>query len=189
MLRAKAVKPSLIQEADFREITRYPELCLTVVYIQLGEDPDPRTKWLVCGQTRLISTKDRFDGTWRLEAYLPAGVTDFEHDSAYAFKLPLIGVQFGSVEYHQTILTAWVDPNADGYFKDFNVPRAGYNPMKLPGAELCDLGEHGYTCNLKPHMIVPEKHYVPPFDAELYEVVKGKKVRIVISPVFPKEDE
>lgn len=189
MRPAKAIKPSIIEEADFREITRYSELCLTVVHIQLGEDVDPRTKWLVCGQSRLIPQRDRPDGTWRLEAYLPVGVTDFEHDSAYAFKLPLIGVQFDSVNYHHTQVTAWVDSNADGYFKDFAVPRSGYNPMKLPGAELCDLKDHGYTCYKKPHMIVPEKHFVPPFDPELYEVVKGKKVMVVFSPVFPKEDD
>jgi hypothetical protein len=191
MLRAKAIKPSpIIQETDLREITRYSELCLTVVTVHLDWDRANMVKWLVCGQSRLIPQRERSDGTWRLEAYLTVGVTDFEHDSAYAFKLPLIGVQFDSVSYHQTQLTGWVDPNGgDESFPDFHVPRPGYNPMKLPGAELCDLGEHGYTCYKKPHMIVPEKHFVPPFDAELYEAIKGKKVEILISPVFPKEDK
>jgi len=195
MLRSNAVikPPSIqVQETDLREVTRHSDLCLTVVSIQtVSWDRNSRVKWLVCGQSRLCPQNDRPDGRWKLEAYLPSGVTDFEHDSAYAFRLPLIGVQFEGVSYGQTTVLAWIDPNEDPELgmSDFHVPRPGYNPMKLPGATLCKAKDHGYTCHKKPHMIVPEKHYVPPTDKDLYEAVKGKRVEILFSPVFPKKED
>jgi hypothetical protein len=176
--------PSIVQETDLREITRYPELCLTEVYVQLTRDRQSRVKWLICGQSKLIPQHDRRDGRWRLEAYLPEGVTDFEHDSGYAFKLPLIGIEFEMVDYHQATFHGWVDPSND--HEDFRVPRPGYNPMKHPKAVTCKPSKY---CEGN-HVIVPEGFWAgPPSDVELWNVVKGKKVEILISPVYPKEED
>lgn len=174
--------PGLVTETDLREITRNPELCLTEVWIQTSWDTQSRIKWLICGQSKLIPQRDHRDGRWRLEAYLPDGVTDFEHDSGYAFKLPLIGVEFEMVDYHQATFHGWVDPNDQD---DFRVPRPGYNPMKHPQAKKCKPSEY---CP-GGHMIVPEGFWAgPPTDIELWKAVQGKKVQIYISPVYPPEE-
>jgi hypothetical protein len=185
MTAAKAKASQIVLETtDLREITRNPELCLTEVYVQTGRDIQSRIKWLICGQSKLIPQRDHRDGRWRLEAYLPDGVTDFEHDSGYAFKLPLIGVEFEMVDYHQATFHGWVDPNND--HEDFRVPRPGYNPMKHPKARKCEPSKY---CPGN-HMIVPEGFWAgPPTDTELWKAVQGKKVQICIGPVYPKEED
>jgi hypothetical protein len=182
-MQAVAEKPFIVQPTDLREITRNPKLCLTEVYVQLGWDIQTRIKWLICGQSRLVPQRDRRDGRWRLEAYLPEGVTDFEHDSGYAFKLPLIGIEFEEVDYHITSFHGWIDPS--NYREDFRVPRPGYNPMKHPQAQKCKPSQY---CEGK-HVIVPEGFWAgPPTDIELWEAVQGKRVQIHISPVYPPEE-
>ena len=128
--KTEAYKP---ETTDLRDIGRASDCCLTVVTLYL--DWETKLRWLVLGESRLRTQRDRPDGRWRLEALLKAGVTDFEHDSAYALGLPLIGVHFDGIEYHQTKLTAWIDPNeANG----FHVPKPGYNPMTHPEAHVCN---------------------------------------------------
>jgi hypothetical protein len=157
------------------------------VTIELGWGPDgriERVNWLVFGQANLRPSRDRPDGRWRLDARMTGGVTDFEHDSAYALKLPLIGVVFENVDYHASVFTGWVDPNINvDDSSEFRVPRQGYDPTKLPDAHMCKTGE----CKKNPHIIVPEGFWLPPFDLELYRAVRGKKVEIRISPVYPKK--
>lgn len=178
-MKPEAYKP---ETTDLKDISRAPDRCQTIVTLVL--DWDTKLRWLVLGESRIRTQRDRPDGRWRLEAYLKAGVTDFEHDSAYALRLPLIGVHFEGVEYHQTRLTAWVDPNeAD----DFHVPKPGYNPMKHPKIHVCK-GEHCTRDDPSGHIIVPEGLYVPPFEADLYRAVRGKQVEILISPVRKDEE-
>lgn len=107
----KAPLPDLY--TDLRGITRDPKRCRTTVMIELKWDT--KIEWLEFGQAQIRSQMDRPDGRWRLEGRITEGVTDFEHDSAYALRLPLIGLQLGSltVHYHTTHFTAWVDPNAE----------------------------------------------------------------------------
>lgn len=168
-----------IEPTDLRSITRHPDRCLTTVSLQV--DWKTKLEWLRFGEANIQYFEKR--KTWSLKAYLPAGATDFEHDSAHALQLPLIGLQFGdlTIHYHTIFLVAWVDPNE---FDGFRIPRPGYDPMNLPGATKCNSKE----CRKTPHIIVPEGHYAgPPKDLELFRAVAGKRVEICIGPVFPEE--
>lgn len=171
------------QKTDLREVTRDAARCLTTVFVEPDWDSANRYKWLVFGAAILRPARDgRSDGRWKLQAHLTEGATDFEHSSGYALGLPLIGVQFESVEAHQTRLFGWVDPDdADG----FHVPRPGYNPMKHPKAKMC---EGGRDCRRgEKHIILPDGMWYPPIDVELYRAVRGKKVEIRIG--IPHDDE
>lgn len=161
-----------VELTDLTEITRNNKVARTVVYLDIGYGE--KIQWLTLGQAEV-----RNEGKicW-LAAYLPEGVSDFEHDSAYALRLPLIGLKLEHVWYHTTYLTAWVDPNDA---ESFHVPLPGYNPMKLPGASIC---KEKYCGNK--HPMVPEGHYVPPHNKELFEAVRGKKLEIVIGLVDEK---
>lgn len=175
---AERVARAGLGTVDIRAITRRSDSCLTTVTVHL--DWQTRLRWLVFGEAQIQRLKRNF----LLKAYLPAGVTDFEHDSAYALRLPLVGLELDDllVNYQQTHLVAFVDPSEP---KDFRVPRAGYDPLKMDGTVTCSHGE----CKKSPHLIVPEGHYAgPPFDRELYEAVRGKRVEIVAGPAPSKKD-
>jgi hypothetical protein len=102
--------------------------------------------------------------------------TDFEHDSAYALSLPLIGLEFQGVHYHQTQIRAWVGVNPE----HFHVPLPGYDPTKHPKAVVC-------TNCPKKHPIVPEGFYFPPFERELFKKIRGREVLIKVGPA-PSEE-
>lgn len=168
---------------DLRAITREPDRHLTT--IKLFRDHFRGKEWIVMGQARLIA-RDRSQGpsVWTFDAYLPVGVTDFEHDSAYAIRIPLIGVEFRSIYYGHTEIVAVIDPmNYDG----FHVPPPGYNPMKLDDAHEC---KSDY-CKDEPHIIVPEGNYVPPTNKELFKMVRGRFVEITfgVPPERTDHDE
>jgi hypothetical protein len=107
--------------------------------------------------------------------------TDREEDSAYACILPLIGVEIASVYYHNTTVSAWIDPDCATPFTQFHVPKPGYDPREHKDAVMCQ-SESCLETPLEdgggPHVIVPEGFYTPPFDEELYEQVRGKQVEI-----------
>lgn len=161
---------SALEYTNLNDITRNSDVAITLVTIQ----PDYRKfreafRWLEFGEAELRND-ERI--CW-LDARLTAGVTDFEHDSAHALRLPLIGLTFQHLWYQNAYFKAWVNPNdPDG----FRVPRAGYNPMKLPDAYTC---ESDY-CKEEPHIVVPEGYYCPPYDEELYEAVRGAELEIII---------
>jgi hypothetical protein len=169
-----------IPETDLTKITRESKTQRTEVFVEWGHH-EQKLRWLTLGQSRLRRAHDRDDGCWQLAAYLTAGVTDFEHDSAYALQLPLVGLHFKSVEYQRATFEAWVDPNPND-LSSFHVPRPGYNPMKLPEAYICKMKGQ---CAKEPHIIVPEGFYVPPVDEDLWLLVRGRRVEIRIGPVPP----
>jgi hypothetical protein len=170
-----------VKPTDLRGICRRADTCLTVVTIHM--DWQTSVEWLRFGEAQLRHREH--DGTDELKAFLTEGVTDFEHDSAYALSLPLIALRFESLDYHSTRLSAWVHPDDSDAFR---VPRPGYDPMKHPKARICSSRASGSRsprssdalCG-KPHVIVPEGHYLPPRDAQLYSLVKGKRVEIRIT--------
>lgn len=174
--------PFKVEPTDLREITRYPELCRTVVKLFPSWDSREAFDWLIAGQGE-FRQHERFK-TWELLMRLTAGVTDFEHDSAYAFQLPLIGLTFDSLYYHRTTFVAWVDPND---FEKFRVPRPGYNPMKHKDTYLCK-DKDCRREDKKGHMIVPEDLFAGPRpDAELFKAVRGKRVEVTFGPVYKDE--
>lgn len=163
-------KPAQPPVLDLTAITRDTDVCSTRVRLHL--DWDTRLDWIVMGLANL----DYSDGTksWRLTARMSA--TDFEHDSAYAIVLPLVGVTFESVMYGCTQLVAWVDGSRND---DFHVPEPGYNPMTLPNTTKCKQCKGDDA-----HLIVPEGCYVPPYNDALWQMVRGKRVEISVGPKF-----
>lgn len=159
-----------LKPTDLRAITRRADRCVTTVRVQM--DWETHIDWLTFGEAQLRLHEKQ--GVWDLMAYLNGGATDFEHDSAYALSLPLIGLAWERLYHHRSTFTAWVHPAAES--RDFRVPRSGYNPMALGVAQTCR------RCTPH-HPIVPEGHYQPPFDAELYKLVAGKRVEITIGTV------
>lgn len=172
----------VLGETDLRGITSDTKRCISIVTLDMGVNErgsETKLKWLVFGAAMLKQARDNFDGRWFLEAYMK-DATDFEHDSALALRLPLIGLRICRVRHQHTIMAAWVDPNedvsSDGRWAEFHVPRAGYDPTKHPEACVCKTGQ----CKSKPHPMVPPGFYVPPFDLDLYMAVRGKKVEITL---------
>lgn len=173
---------------DLRAVSRDPKRCVTHVYIQTNPWDRERHEWLIFGAAQLRHQKESSpDGRFRLEGRMTSGVTDFEHDSAFVVRLPLIGVQFDGllIHNHYAFLVGWVDPDGAD---DFHVPGPGYDPTKHKDAHRCKMKECVKE-DPKSHIIVPEGFYVPPFDPELYKLVRGKRVEIRIGPVLPEEDE
>lgn len=181
-----------IEEIDLRSICRQPNRYGVTVFLvnRLGRG----TGWLRLGQANL-ERNDRssspIENFWTLSARMGSRnenesvPTDFEHDTAYACKLPLIGVEFKSFRYHTATFTGWIYPSddtaSDG-FHEFHVPRNGYDPRKHPKAVMCqdkDCLDAGVENGGGPHVIIPEDFFVPPFDPELYEAVKGRPVEIL----------
>jgi hypothetical protein len=165
---------------DLRPITRESDRYQTVVRIY--RDGFRHKRWIVLGQAALERRGDGFDKPlrWDFEAYLTEGVTDFEHDSARAIRIPLIAVEFKHVWYGHAEFNAVIDPmNGRG----FHVPPPGYNPMELPETRQCTHPE----CKDEPHLVVPEGHYVPPTNEELFKKVAGRYVQIIFG--VPRKEE
>jgi hypothetical protein len=165
-----------IESIDLRSITRSSDIARTKIGIYMGgrwEGHDAFNPWLEFGVCEIMDS----GSLCLITAQLDYGITDFEHDSAYALRIPLIGLKFNSVYNHYSCLEAYIDPNNEG---EFHVPNSGYNPAKLKDAYICS------ECK-KSHIIVPEGYYVPPVNKELYEKVRGRKVDIRIGPVYNKE--
>lgn len=176
-----APPPPLVELNDLRGITRSADRCVTRVTIEI--DFETRFEWIVAGQSNLHRLNDRNDGRWRLDARMGDGVTDFEHDSAYAFCLPLIGLVFDTTYNHRHSYTAWVDPNAGEPYPEFKVPLPGYDPTKEAETFKCT----NKGCTPKGHPMV--RRFTPPFEAKLYRAVQGKRVSIAMGPVYPKEED
>lgn len=147
------------------------------------------TPWLWLGESSLLRPGNGTGHVWWLKSYLgpraglPEGVpTDREHDSAYACRLPLIGVEMESIQYHHTVVVAWIDPDNP---EDFRVPLPGYDPRTHPEAVLCedpDCLKMPTEEGGGPHIIVPEGFYCPPFHDDLYRAVRGQRVEITFFP-------
>ena len=134
------------------------------------------------GQARLFQTNNsNRPPIWVFDSYLSEGATDFEHDSAFALRMGLVGVEFRSVYYGHSEIIAVIDPQG---FDDFCVPPVGYNPMKDPDAVQC---EDAMCKKHEPHIIVPEGNYTPPRSADLFKMVRGRFVEITFG-VPPKEE-
>jgi len=154
---------------DLRPITRESGRYQTVV--RLYRDQFYSKRWIIFGQGRLIKVSRAGISQWICDAYLTEGVTDFEHDSAYAISIPLVGVEFQGIYYGCSEFSAIINAQSpDG----FNVPCTGYDPMSLPNARTCTSGR----CEDDPHIIVPEGHYIPPHNADLFKQVGGRFVQI-----------
>lgn len=171
---------------DLRSITRRSAECETTVTI-VGPYDNFRHPWLRWGEANLRDFGG--EGGRRKDVLLTAyldNATDFEHDSAHALQLPLIGWTFDSMRYHAVRFSAWVLPTLDPSWDQFRVPGPGYNPLAHPETIDCDnencIGPGG------PHRIVPEGFYIAPHNPELYERVRGQQVLVTIRPERTRND-
>ena len=151
-------------------------------WVRLEWDFEERDEWLKFGVATLRPQSDRRNtNQWCLEAPMANGITDFEHSTAIAVRLPIVGLYLNFMSHGTAHYTAFVDSSAyvyDAHRPDrsnFHVPRPGYDPRKHKGSHQCEMKE----CRVSKHLIIPEGFYVPPVDPELYEAVKGKKVEII----------
>ena len=152
-------KPDIV---DLVSVSRGKDLVLTTVSVNLGFQEHP---WIRTGSAQL--TRNRHN--WTFSCYAEKDLVDPEHDSIHIVRLSLIGVEFDSAYYGVTKFNAWVSPDPD----DFRVPPPGYNPKEV--AEKC-------TCCTTPCMIVPDGMYVPEFNQELFEKLRGTRVTIRFGP-------
>lgn len=155
---------------DLRGISREPERCLTAVHLLVT--PEYRHPWIFAGQASFDRVSERYD-TQLLRVYLGHGATDFEHDSAYALQLPLYGPFFKRVDYHRTVLRAFIPPDLP--LCDFNVPEPGYDPFQLDGTHDCK------ECQ-NPHPVVPQGSYVPKGTEDRLSKVRGLRVELSFGP-------
>ena len=166
-----------IEHIDLRKICRETDLVeVKVSFMDYDHRGEP---WITLGQASLRKSGR---GGWELFARMDA--TDFEHDSAYAINLPLIGLELDSVYYNRCNFVAWVNPNLGELDPNFRVPTSSdYDPTKLEDAYMCEMD----GCE-KSHPVVPENYYQPPFNRKLFEKVRGKKAEISFGPVRKKDD-
>lgn len=164
-------KEPLVQLTDLTAISRDAGRCLTAVTLFQESLRQLPVEWLRAGRGSLSCDHNYHrPGLWVLSARLGRGATDPEHDTPFAFKLPLVGVEIERVEEG----CVWAHGFVDAYDgEEFRVPRPGYDPFKKRGASTCR-----YRGCCVRHPIVPEGCYVPKFDAALYEAVKGRLVDI-----------
>jgi len=78
-----------IVDTDLRDITRDSSHICTEIWLDGSYEKD-NLRWLVLGDCHIRRIRDT---SWLLSVYL-LDVTDPEHDTVYALRLPLIGVTF-----------------------------------------------------------------------------------------------
>ncbi len=174
------VSDQRVPTLDLQRFCRDADQIYTEIKLFYNGSYGPTFPWIKLGQTRLrLSRKDHDHGGWLLAAYL-GHHSDDEHDSAFVLQLPIIGVNFIGIEYGQTILTGYIDPNLRPD-QDFRVPPADYDPLAgAPECEYC--AEHREEDGVQQHLIVP---YLPPANPDLYRLVRGLPVYIATGVVDP----
>ena len=175
--RADGEFPVIPPDMDFRPLSRNSDKISTTVMLYTDYEP---SAWIRLGEIQLRERDNNHRGAWMLSAYL-LDATDFEHDSAHLLKMELVGVAFTAVEYGQTRFEGFIRADDEDAFR---VGGPGYNPLMLKGTTQCKQCRRGK----KTHPIVPEGHYVPPINAELFNIVRGRRIEVVTGILHQKED-
>ena len=145
--------------------------------LQFNDRPDGLMgTWFRAGLVDITSGRD---GEWKLSARYAGRVTDFEHDSAYCFTVPLIGLRLIFVRGGRSFFEAYVHPRNED---EFRFPTEAEDPAGFRGARQCT------HCD-EPHTIVPEGRYQPPRNPKLYAEVAGCKLRIYVGPPTQEDEE
>ncbi len=160
---------SYIVSTDLRHITRYSDICRTVIWIEDRKSRRDETKWITLGQTDVLS---RGDGRFVLEAKATRGLVDREQSPARAIQIPLIGLRFDHVDCHQTRLKAFIAPRKTD---SFHVPWPDYNPALHPDS-------YGETYGDREVTVMADDLWYPPVNKALYNHVQGREITIVIDP-------
>lgn len=159
---------------DFTKVTRDPKKVLTIIRIKPYGIKEFR---IHAGRTSLHASDERSKQYWRLTARAKEGVTDFEHDSAYIFQIPITAPNFEFMDNSVVYLSALLlgrEPDDLRLKLDSN-----YDPTKLAGASRCD-GKK-YCKRGAPHPVVPEGHWAGPTTVPgLYQQLIGAKVEVTM---------
>lgn len=166
---------------DLRSITRNADSCLTLV--SLVHPSSENQLWLMFGEAHIRECKPKHE----LCAYLHEGATDMEHDSAWALRVPLIGLTYQSVAYHTLTCQAWVAPWEDAPFReDMRVPLPGQDYWSLAFERQC----REKTCCVdddgnfdKKHPGHPITKYLPDPANKLHRLLGGRLVEIQMGPL------
>lgn len=169
---------------DFTKVTRDAKKVLTSITVRSrGFAPFEIRAGRVSVQ---LDDRDKLYG--RLTARAVYGVTDFEHDSAYIFQIPIVGfgvelIDNGIIYAHAAILGRESE--------DLRLKLdSSYDPTKLEGASQCDGKRYCKLGEGKPHPIVPEGFWAGPKTAPgLYAQLLGAKLDIRIIPGPSKSGE
>ena len=169
---------------DLRAVSLRADVCVGAVKIEWKYDN--WSEWLQFGQAALRKSHD--EDNWLLVAYMSDdAVAGYEHGRVHLFRLPLIGVAFRWCDNHWTRLRAYIDPDGadDTSNPGFRVSGAAtYDPRTHPKSRTC-LKD---GCSLKkPHVVVPDSAYLPPFDDTLFEAVRARRVEIILGVNFETE--
>ena len=181
MRRSDGKFPEIPPNMDFRPLSRNSDKILTTIILYTDHE---RSEWIKLGEIMLRERGNNFKGIWQLSAYL-LEATDFEHDSAHLLKMELVGVEFTAVEYGQTRFEGFIRGDMED---DFRVGGPDYNPLALPETKQCKGTKKDYCKRGEPHPIVPEGYYVPPVNAELFNIVRGRRIEVITGPVRTKEE-
>ncbi len=159
-----------IVKTDLTAITRSSDKVQTIVRL-CDEFGQRESEWLVLGECGIRLARESLrPARWWLQAYLNQGATDWEHDSAFALRLPLVALEMQMVLGSNVFLGAIIDGRDP---EEFRVPPPGYDPIS--DGDTCE-SEH---CG-KRHPIVPEGRFLPPENPELLRAVVGRQVEILI---------
>jgi hypothetical protein len=169
-----AAEPKAPPFLDLHKICRDAETITTKINIWTDYDSSP---WIALGQVRLLARDRPQKGIWELAAYLD-NATDFEHDSAFALKMDLVGVELCDVSYGYTTVQGWIHADQGD---NFRVPPMDYDPCMHKNAVRCT------ECKgAEAHVIIPADFYVPPMNFALWEQVKGRRIEILTGPFVKK---
>lgn len=163
------VKIPSVYRVDLRSVTRGEDV-LTRVFLK--PPYDARIRWIEAGEVSLSRRGSREIPVWTLTSYLKGGITDPEHDSAYALGLNLVGLEYDHTYHSTSVFRAFIDPTEPNGFR---VPPDGFDPEKLKGVVRCK------SCKEK-HLIVPEGWYYPPADEKLWTSLRGMMVEVEVGP-------
>lgn len=183
----KELKETPVPELDLRKISRYSDKVSTLVELHWDWNSANNVRWIRCGAVHFRRSEDRTRPFVDFGARLQVGVTDFEHDSGYAFQFRLAGCEFRFMDSGRSWFDGFIDASDTDEIgaEDFRVPQeSNYNPMKHPNAYKCT------ECKGvdKGHIIVPEGLYLPPKNIDLYRKVRGKRVTIITGPNLKNDD-
>ncbi len=173
---------SFPKRTDLRSITRGAKRYSTTVTISDWLDLN-RSEWLMMGEADIRNQRISYDTRWWLESRMRDNVTDPEHDTVIAVRLPLVGAEINSVDYTMVHIVATIPADCES---EFCVPLPGYDPISNPpkGSTVCKEKRCG-----KNHLVLPDGFYVPKFNEELYRSVVGRRVMITMGPVYKEMDD
>lgn len=160
-------QPTDIKPLDLSKISDDGDTMITTIQL---EDYDlqgllKRGPWLTFGTASI-----RTETTCDIGAHLSGGVQDFEHSSAYAVRINLVGLRFKFTSGHVSYFEAHLTPKYD----DIRIHEPDFDPTKVKGAVMCK------ECEDK-HLLLPDGYYIPPV-YKYAKLVAGTRVSITIGP-------